>query len=92
MANNRIYLRCKKCGAGCFIGKSFGCEYTTWQLKDNELEEKLNDFFEEHCWCEHTPEENKEWINDLEPKFEPKDTHYENRFEIAYEHLWEETK
>lgn len=89
MANNRIFLRCKNCGKGLFLGKSFGCEYMTWQTKENELVDSLNDFFEEHCFCEHTPEETKNYI-DLEPKFKQEKTHYENRFEIAYEIMREE--
>lgn len=52
MANNRIYLRCKYCGKELFLGKRF-CEgyYYKNYNSDKTLEEKLNEFYDEHSFC-----------------------------------------
>lgn len=50
MANNRIYMRCRGCGACLYLGKSYlhGYYYTK---TEGCLEEKLNRFFEDHNYC-----------------------------------------
>lgn len=47
MANNRLYLRCKQCGKVIVLGKHFGGSLTVSQ----DLENRLQDFFIEHCYC-----------------------------------------
>ena len=91
MANNRIYLRCKNCGDGFFLGKSYGINYYTDDVyyKDNFVKE-LNKFYEEHCLC--NKEINKEMVKYLEPRFKKEEKHYENNFEIAYEFYYEENE
>lgn len=97
MANNRMYLRCKTCGEGFFMGKCFGGAYFTsngYYQQDMRLSapeepdaflDAYNKFLDEHAFCEK--ELNKGDIEYLEPKFKPSndDLHYENGFEIAYE-------
>lgn len=55
MANNRMYLRCRKCGRTLYIGKTFldGYYYypTKEYMKGRTFQEILNDFYEEHTWC-----------------------------------------
>lgn len=58
MANNRIYLKCNVCGKTLFLGKSYleGFFYTNYeQFRDPNpatLEIKLNNFYDEHAYCE----------------------------------------
>lgn len=83
MANNRIYIRCKKCGECLFLGKHFNAEYY-WQNYSKEevhLEDKLNDFFEKHCWCEEEFDESQNYCNTPVGKF----TTWDTKYEIAYE-------
>lgn len=50
MANNRLFLRCRNCGAKIMIGKHL---MDSWAYYDPyELGLKINDFFEKHTWCE----------------------------------------
>ena len=51
MANNRAYMRCRRCGAVLFIGKSYlrGFYYT--EGKPGELAEAMNRFYDEHNYC-----------------------------------------
>lgn len=81
MANNRIYLRCKNCGVVCFLGKCLGGAYH-YDI-DNDLQIKLNSFYEEHLFCDY----HKEIVeSNTEPEFIRRDDfHYENQFELAYE-------
>ena len=90
MANNRIYLRCKNCGDGIFLGKCFGAGYFTNDryYGDNTMIEKLNQFYEDHTFCDKPL--NKDMIEYLEPKFRKEDVYCENQFEIAYEYYREE--
>lgn len=46
MANNRIYIRCRRCGAILRLGKHFGRTYAPY----SGIEDSLYDFFEEHGW------------------------------------------
>ena len=48
MANNRLYIRCSTCGKVCAIGKHF---MGPWYLYD-ELEERLQQFFNDHVYCD----------------------------------------
>ena len=83
MANNRIYLRCRKCGQTLFLGKNFGAE---WFWTDYEhtghLEDKLNDFFLEHCFCDN--EYNEDECLKLDTPI-GKINRFDTNFEIAYE-------
>lgn len=84
MANNRIYLRCKHCGKGFFLGKSFGGHYyTDNNYYKNDIITDLNNFYKKHCFCGE--KENTDDINYLEPRFMKEEKHYENNFEVAYE-------
>lgn len=95
MANNRMYLRCRKCGSAVFLGKTYMDGYYTddgyyWRgRKKDSFLEAFNRFCEEHAYCDSEP--SKEY-NFLEPKFvTPKDgIHPENQFEIAYEFYHED--
>lgn len=52
MARNRIYLRCRVCGAQFFLGKTFGLGNYMGDYKSTEnIKERLNDFFEAHFDC-----------------------------------------
>lgn len=48
MANDRLYIRCRQCGATKFLSKH--C-LTPWYIRPEKLEE-INKFFEEHWFCE----------------------------------------
>lgn len=52
MANNRIYLRCKGCGATLFLGKSFLRGYYFDRYGGPPLEDRLNEFYETHNYCD----------------------------------------
>ena len=82
MANNRIYLRCRRCGKSIFLGKCFGDGYYTNDVyyKDKTFIEALNNFYDKHNFCYDEPVDEH-----LEPKFVAKDVNNENSFEIAYE-------
>lgn len=51
MADNRIYLKCNICGKKLYLGKSFldGFYYENYDKKT--LEEKLNEFYDKHTYC-----------------------------------------
>lgn len=49
MADDRIYMQCNICGKKLYLGKQFGWQPFYWESYDGRtLEEKLNEFFEEH--------------------------------------------
>ena len=48
MANNRLFIKCRRCGHSVQINKTFGEPY---HLYDDDVEE-LNEFFAEHAYCE----------------------------------------
>ena len=52
MANNRIYLRCRGCGACLYLGGSNlgGYYYDNYH---GPLDSKLNSFFADHNYCEN---------------------------------------
>lgn len=79
MAKNRMYLRCKACGDILFLGRTMGYGY---HLFDKEIYYNLNDFYEEHNFCDK--EKNKDDIEYCDtPLGEYK--YNDNVFEIAYE-------
>ena len=45
MANDRLYIRCLKCGEALMLAKYWGCGYDTWH--DN-YEEKLIAWLQDH--------------------------------------------
>lgn len=47
MANNRMMIRCRSCGASIVIAKHF---LTPWHTVQ-DLDDKLTAFFEEHYFC-----------------------------------------
>ena len=51
MANNRMYLRCKGCGAWLFLGKTFLQGY--YASRPDELGAAIDDFFATHNYCDH---------------------------------------
>lgn len=52
MANNRLFIKCKRCGCSVQINKTYGGPY---YLYDEDVKD-LNDFFSEHAYCEpHNP-------------------------------------
>jgi hypothetical protein len=87
MANNRMYIRCKKCGEFIGIGSCMLSEYH-WSASNEHkhLEDYLNDFFKEHCFCEKKL--NKKELEKLETPL-GKYENWDNRFEIAYEYEYE---
>ena len=56
MANNRMYLRCKACGEEFYLGKHFmnGWYYENYH-RDSSLEKQLNEFYNEHIYCNGFP-------------------------------------
>lgn len=48
MANNRLYIRCKGCGAELYLAKNFAYAY----IVNDDIEEKLTKFFEDHAFCD----------------------------------------
>lgn len=88
MANNRIYLRCKTCGDVLYLGKCFGNGYSYCNYDNLKLENKLNDFFEKHNWCDR---EAVDYADGFEPKINfTEEIDNENRFDICYEFYREE--
>lgn len=83
MANNRMYLRCKKCGETLFLGKTFLDGYYTDNdfYENGSLLNSLNIFYDNHKWCDKQYKEEKFY----EPKFKETDFNEENSFEICYE-------
>ena len=47
MANNRLYLRCRQCGAKIFLAKHF---MSPWYI-DPERLRYINEFLAQHCSC-----------------------------------------
>lgn len=51
MANNRMYLRCKGCGACLFLGKTFLSGY--YAPRPDLLGQEIDMFFKDHNYCEN---------------------------------------
>ena len=51
MAHNRIYMRCKACGAALYLGKTLADGYCYGEYdKGVTLVDKLNKFYEEETF------------------------------------------
>ena len=48
MANNRLFIRCSRCGHSVQICKTYGGPY---YMEESNVQ-VLNTFFEEHAYCE----------------------------------------
>ena len=48
MANNRLFIRCSKCGHSIQVCKTYGGPY---YLESDDVNE-LNEFFAKHAYCE----------------------------------------
>lgn len=52
MANNRLYLKCPKCGGAVLLGKSMGANfYTPYTGNPSQYEDRIEEFFKEHWTC-----------------------------------------
>lgn len=84
MANNRIYLRCKGCGATLFLGKTFLQGYYWEDYGGGPLQDRLNDFYDTHNYCDCPKAESKPY----DEKLFPMPVGYEGcdgAFDIVYE-------
>ncbi len=89
MANNRIYIRCNVCGEALFLGKNFG-DYFYWANyvpEAGDLEDQLNEFFNEHRYCMEKPRNGPLYPYDEEAFPVPGEPLYDacGDFSIAYE-------
>lgn len=50
MANNRMYLKCRGCGATFLLGSCMVTPYTVGSYR-KDFKESLNNFYEEHYLC-----------------------------------------
>lgn len=58
MANERIYLYCKHCGARLYMGKhSYGIMHFSSDKVMNDFGKKLQQFYEDHHYCMGNKEE-----------------------------------
>lgn len=84
MANNRMYIRCRRCGAIFCIAKIY---YDGYYISNNkDFVNRLSAFYDEHAFCYDDFHEDD--ILFAEPKFnkeKSKSANYENIFEICYE-------
>lgn len=83
MANNRMFLRCRKCGETLLFGTNFGREWLCTHYEQGHLEDKLNKFFFEHCFCDKEYDESKCLKLDTPIG---KINYFDTNFEIAYEY------
>lgn len=90
MANNRMYLRCTKCGSTLHLTKHFG-EPWNWVFSEEKIKE-INDFFFDHFYeHENRPyhienHEKYEGIDDsLDTKFKRKIGYEGSNFDLCYE-------
>ena len=61
MADNRLYLRCSVCGDLLFLGSRLGICYS---IEENDLSEKLNEFYKKHEDCQFEKIEPYELVNE----------------------------
>ena len=47
MANNRMYMKCNRCGETFFLAKSMGSGFYTWSFNVNDF----NKFLDKHAYC-----------------------------------------
>ena len=84
MANNRIYLRCKGCGETLFLGKTFLRGYYFDRYGGPPLEDRLNEFYETHNYCDLPKAESKPYDTELFPLPEGFEL-CDGAFDIVYE-------
>lgn len=77
MANNRMFVRCRNCGA---IIRVASLDMDGYHLSGQE--EAINSFFREHAFCDKPLD--KRSVDSIDTPFECVDS-FENRFELAYE-------
>ena len=95
MADNRIYIRCKQCGAELFLGKydaygdsrrgyeGGGYHWEPYGEGNEHLEDRLNEFYEKHFYCDCVGNPKVESFAETPSWGE--DNTYDTIFEIAYE-------
>lgn len=90
MANERMYLYCKHCGARLYMGKhSYGVMHFSSYDVMNNFGKKLQKFYEDHHFCPGNSEENcflydTDYFEDEDPRY---DTDYAEVYDfgIVYE-------
>ena len=84
MANDRLYIRCKNCGTCLYLGKHFMDPFywRNYRRDGRHLEDFLNDFFEQHCWCDQMDENDE--FNSYELLYES-DPDFGKKYVAAYE-------
>lgn len=80
MANDRLYLRCRQCGATIFLSKH--C-LTPWHIDASRLE-KINEFLYEHWCCKNAKYDTSP--NSFELVSEMGDGFPEDTSDIMYHH------
>ncbi len=89
MANERMYLYCKHCGARLYMGKhSYGNMHFANDIIMNNFGEKLQRFYDEHLYCRGNNKHCFLYDTDYSEKEDPKyDTDYAEVYDfgIIYE-------
>ena len=80
MADNRMYLRCRGCGAELILAKSFMHDWHNVKTPAEKGQE-LYDFIEQHQHCCDELEEDTCGCHPYDKDFEPFELTYENRNE-----------
>lgn len=83
MANNRMYIRCRKCGHAYMLAKHMACP---WGVNSDVDRDSLGEFLAEHSYC--VEDFNYRQMYYFEPHLEPEWTQREPclaHFDIAYE-------
>lgn len=75
MANERMYLYCKHCGARLYMGKhSYGPMHFSSDKVMKEFGKKLQQFYEDHYYCPGTDEKgflyDTDYSEDDDPKYD----------------------
>lgn len=80
MANNRMFLICKGCGAEIMLGKTLGDEWY-FSIPEEEKGKQLQEFLNKHCHCcEGMTKEECGGVSPFDSfNFEPFELTYENR-------------
>ena len=66
MSMNRIYIRCRGCGATLYLGKLMD-EYHYISYDGRPLENKLNKFYYDHAYCDRPREDSHDYDEELFP-------------------------
>ena len=77
MADNRMYIKCRACGKMVYLGKRLFSPCYHWENYYGEgvhLEDKINDFFKKHTFCDGWKEMQPDGVDG-----------WPDHFEIAYE-------